>query len=90
METLNFNDLKIKSPKAPATAYGKEYFENVQYAINRMNKYITKKGDISPKQKGEYEIITFAMENEVNGDALVYAISLSREEIEKAREIIKK
>ena len=87
MEILNFENLKIKARK-DGNSYGKEYFETVVYAIDRINKYITKKGKIQPRQEGEYEILTFAMKNEVNADALIYAVQLSWDEIEKAREII--
>ena len=86
MTTLNFQDLKITNK----SNFSSDFFSSVESTIERINKYITKKGDISPKQKGEYEILLYAMENEVEGQALNYAISLSRDEMEKARIIIKK
>jgi hypothetical protein len=86
MTTLNFQDLKITNK----SNFSSDFFSSVEYTIARINKYITIKGDISQKQKGEYEILLYAMENEVEGQALTYAISLSRDEIEKARIIIKK
>jgi hypothetical protein len=86
MTTLNFQDLKITNK----ANFSSDFFSSVESTIARINKYITKKGDISPKQKGEYEILLYAMENEVEGPALNYAISLSRDEMEKARMIIKK
>jgi len=86
METLNFENLKIKNK----SNYASDFFVSVEYSIKRINKYITKKGNIASKQEGEYELICFAMENEVEATSLVYALSLSRDNIEKARQIITK
>lgn len=86
METLNIENLKIKNK----SNYASNYFESVEYSIKRINKYITKKGNIASKQEGEYEILCFAMENEVEAQSLVYALSLSRDNMEKARQIIRK
>ena len=90
MTTLNFQDLQIKLPKAPATAYSKNAFEMTHHAIDRINLYLEKKGKISSSQEGQYEILTYAMQNEVNGDSLESAISTSRRDMNLAREIIKK
>jgi len=86
MKKLNIENLKIKNK----SNYTSDYFSTVESSIKRINKYIAKKGNISSRQEGEYEILCFAMENEVEASALVYAITLSRRDIEKARQIIRK
>lgn len=87
METLKLENLKINNQ---GREYADSCYERLHSTIDRINLYIVKKGFIPEGRKNDFEVINYAMNNEVTIEQLHHALVFAKDDLEKAMNSFKK